>query len=248
MKKVLNVVAVCAVVLLALTGCTGQADTAGSSTSESQGIVVSDTDQKETSSLSESTGDVSSDEKETVSDADHEDSALAENPASPDEDRASGSESQSSQDSQAEEDVVSSEDPEQSEEAQVTDEDILEDVAPYLENAVFQDPSNYPTMNDFLLANLGLDQTNVANAVLYMGAPNGNTTFFLMLTKAQDGDTDQILEKLESKMQSLVETSKQGYTQGYQEYAIIEKEDRIFAVMHEDAGQYEELVAYLNLL
>ena len=69
MKKVLNVVAVCAVVLLALTGCTGQADTAGSSTSESHGIVVSDTDQKETSSLSESTGDVSSDEKETVSDA-----------------------------------------------------------------------------------------------------------------------------------------------------------------------------------
>ena len=79
----------------------------------------------------------------------------------------------------------------------LTDEDILELVTPYLENMDYQDPSLYPSMNEFYLANLGLDEKDIASAVLYMGAPQQNTGFFLMLTKTEHADSDRILEKLQ---------------------------------------------------
>ena len=133
-------------------------------------------------------------------------------------------------------------------EQELTDEEILEQVKPYLEDMVYQDPSVYPSNNDFLKANLGLEENDVSSCVLYMGAPNQNTGFFLMLTRTPEADTTHILEKLESKAKSMVETAEMGYTEGYDGYEIIEKDDRIFLVMHEDAKQFDELVALLENL
>ena len=66
--------------------------------------------------------------------------------------------------------------------APLTDEDILAEAEPYLEDTVWQNPSAYAGMDEFLSANLALDSTQVAAVTIYMGAPNQNTSFFLMLT------------------------------------------------------------------
>lgn len=58
------------------------------------------------------------------------------------------------------------------------DDEIMEAMSPYLTNAVLQDPSAYPSLNDFLTANFGLSDSDIADAVFYLGAPNQNTTFF----------------------------------------------------------------------
>ena len=57
---------------------------------------------------------------------------------------------------------------------------------------------------------------------------------------------EEILEKVESKMESQVQTAEMGYMTGYQEYAIIQAQGRIFAIMHEDADQFAEMKAYLE--
>ncbi len=129
-----------------------------------------------------------------------------------------------------------------------TDEEIMEKMTPYLTNAQEQDPSLYPSYDDFLKANLGIGEDQVTDAVLYMGAPNQNTTFFLMLTKAESGDTDTIIQALENKAVSMVETASMGYTQGYTEYKIIDKGEKIFLVMHEDQKSFEEMVEWLESL
>lgn len=134
------------------------------------------------------------------------------------------------------------------EEEALTDEEILELVAPYLEDLVYQDPALYPSQNDFLMANLGLDETNVSAATLYMGAPNQNTGYFLMLTPTEDADKATILDKLESQGEAMANTAAQGYTQGYAEYSVIESAGRIFLVMQADAGDYNDLVALLSQL
>ena len=130
--------------------------------------------------------------------------------------------------------------------APLTDEDILAEVEPYLEDMVLQDPSAYADMDEFLLANLGMDSTLIASATLYMGAPNQNTSFFLMLTPAEGADTDAIREKLESKAESMVKTAEMGYTQGYAGYEIIENTGRYFLVMKADATEFQELVQLLE--
>lgn len=61
--------------------------------------------------------------------------------------------------------------------APLTDEDILAEVEPYLEDTVWQNPSAYAGMDEFLSANLALDSTQVAAVTIYMGAPNQNTSF-----------------------------------------------------------------------
>ena len=75
------------------------------------------------------------------------------------------------------------------------DEDILAEVEPYLEDTVWQDPSAYAGMDEFLSANLALDSTQVAAVTIYMGAPNQNTSFFLMLTPTEEADPAVIPEK-----------------------------------------------------
>ena len=92
----------------------------------------------------------------------------------------------------------------------LTDEDILAEVEPYLEDTVWQDPSVYADMDEFLIANLGMDSTQIASAALYMGAPNQNTSFFLMLTPTEDADPEVIREKLESKAAGMVTTAEMG--------------------------------------
>ena len=74
--------------------------------------------------------------------------------------------------------------------APLTDEDILAEVEPYLEDTVWQAPSAYAGMDEFLSANLGLDSTQVAAVTIYMGAPNQNTSFFLMLTPTEEADPE----------------------------------------------------------
>ena len=129
-----------------------------------------------------------------------------------------------------------------------TDQEIVEALSDCLEDTVYQDPAAYPSLNDFLQANLGLTEQDVSDAVLYMGAPNQNTTFFLILTKTEDGDTQQILEKLENKMKAQVETAEMGYMTGYTEYDIIEKENKIFAIMNQDAEKFTQMQTYCNEL
>ena len=137
----------------------------------------------------------------------------------------------------------------QQEESSASEDDkIMEEVLPYLENTQKQDPANYSSMEEFLMANFGLGEADIADAQLYMGAPNGNTTYFAMLTPTPDADTELIREKLENNLKGWVETSQQGYTQGYTEYSVIESGGKIFAVMHEDAKQYQKLTAYLESL
>lgn len=132
--------------------------------------------------------------------------------------------------------------------APLTDEDILAEVEPYLEDTVWQDPSAYASMDEFLGGNLGLDTTQVASATIYMGAPNQNTSFFLMLTPTEDADPEVIREKLENKAAGMVTTAEMGYTQGYAEYEIIENTGRYFLVMQADATKFQELVQLLENL
>ena len=46
----------------------------------------------------------------------------------------------------------------------------------------------------------------------------------------------------------MVNTAEMGYTQGYREYSIVEKGERVFLVMQQDPEQYNELVALLENL
>lgn len=129
-----------------------------------------------------------------------------------------------------------------------SDEEIVEEMSIYLENTVYQDASLYPSQNDFLSANFGLTQEDVADVVLYMGQPNQSTTFFLILTKTEKADSELILEKLETKMQGLVKTAEMGYIQGYTDYSIIEKDNKVFAIMHEEADSFMKMQEYINSL
>ena len=128
----------------------------------------------------------------------------------------------------------------------LTDEEILAMVEPYLEDLVFQDPTSYPSFNDFLKANLNLDDTNVVSATLYLGGPNQNTGCFLMLSPTKDADEEMIAEQLQLKAESMVNTAEQGYTQGYTEYSVIQNEGRFFLVMQADATKYNELVELIK--
>ena len=129
-----------------------------------------------------------------------------------------------------------------------TDDEILEMVAPYLEDLVFQDPSAYDSFNDFLKANFNLEDTDISAATLYLGAPNQNTGCFVMLTPTADADLDLISQRLTDKGDSMVETAKQGYTQGYSEYSVLQSDGRFFLVMQADADQYNELVTLISEL
>lgn len=130
--------------------------------------------------------------------------------------------------------------------APLTDEDILAEVEPYLEDTVWQAPSAYAGMDEFLSANLALDSTQVAAVTIYMGAPNQNTSFFLMLTPTEEADPEVIREKLENKAEGMVNTAEMGYTQGYAGYKIIENVGRYFLVMQADATDFQELVQLLE--
>ena len=79
-----------------------------------------------------------------------------------------------------------------------------------------------------------------------MGAPNQNTSFFLMLTPTEEADTEVIREKLENKSEGVVNTAEMGYTQGYADYKIIENVGRYFLVMQADATDFQELVQLLE--
>lgn len=130
--------------------------------------------------------------------------------------------------------------------APLTDEDILAEVEPYLEDTVWQNPSAYASMDEFLSANLALDSTQVAAVTIYMGVPNQNTSFFLMLTPTEEADPEVIREKLENKAEGMVNTAEMGYTQGYADYKIIENVGRYFLVMQADAADFRELVQLLE--
>lgn len=130
----------------------------------------------------------------------------------------------------------------------LSDEEILEQVAPYLEQLVYQDPEVYSSTDEFLLANLGLDSTAVESAVLYMGAPNQNTGYFLMLTPTEDADLEAIQTRLEETGESRAKTAQMGYTQGYAGYSVLQTQGRFFLVMQADADRYHELVQLLSEL
>lgn len=130
----------------------------------------------------------------------------------------------------------------------LSDEEILEKVAPYLEQLVYQDPENYTSMDDFLTANLGLDSKSVESVTLYMGAPNQNTGYFLMLTPTKDADKELIEAALETQGEAMAKTAQMGYTQGYAGYSVLETQGRYFLVMQADAERYNELVQLLSEL
>lgn len=125
---------------------------------------------------------------------------------------------------------------------------VLEKVSPYLENLEYQDPKAYKSINDFYKANLGLEETQVESAVLYMGAPNRNTGYFLMLTKKPETDSDLVLEKLKNISTGWIKTAEQGYLEGNRDFAVIQKGNVFFLVSHYDPEKYTELVELLENL
>ncbi len=125
---------------------------------------------------------------------------------------------------------------------------VLEKVSPYLENLEYQDPKSYKSINDFYKANLGLEETQVESAVLYMGAPNRNTGYFLMLTKKPETDSDLVLEKLKNISTGWIKTAEQGYLEGNRDFAVIQKGNVFFLVSHYDPEKYTELVELLENL
>lgn len=130
----------------------------------------------------------------------------------------------------------------------LTSREVLKKVSPYLENLEYQDPKSYKSINDFYKANLGLEETQVESAVLYMGAPNRNTGYFLMLTKKPETDSDLVLEKLKNISTGWIKTAEQGYLEGNRNFSVIQKGNVFFLVSHYDPGKYTELVELLENL
>lgn len=131
---------------------------------------------------------------------------------------------------------------------EATFEEVLQLVEPHLEGALLQEAEAYPSEDAFWQANLGLDEGSVAQGVLYLGAPNQNTTFFALLRKTPEADAQQMLGQLESRLQAHVETAEMGYMQGNREYTVVQKGDLLVAWMHEDPAQYEEVAEALAAL
>lgn len=125
-----------------------------------------------------------------------------------------------------------------------SDSEILQKVTPYLSDTVKQDLSQ----DIFLEANLGLTSDDVLNPVLYMGMPNQNTTYFCMFTLVEKSHIQEVKEHLTLIMENWVDSAEQGYLSGSSAYEIIQKGDKIFVIMHEDANSFNELVAYINSL
>lgn len=125
---------------------------------------------------------------------------------------------------------------------------VLEKISPYLENLEYQDPKAYKSPNDFYKANQGLEETQVESAVLYMGAPNRNTGYFLMLTKKPETDSDLVLEKLKNISTGWIKTAEQGYLEGNRDFSVIQKGNVFFLVSHYDPEKYTELVELLENL
>lgn len=123
---------------------------------------------------------------------------------------------------------------------------ILTDMAPYLENAQEQDMST----EERIQANVGLGHDQIAQAVLYMGMPmeTPNTTYFFMGQMADGASSQKICDKLNQVMTGWVETYKQGRLTGNAEYDIIVSGDLVFAVMHENAEDFAEIRDYLKAL
>lgn len=123
-----------------------------------------------------------------------------------------------------------------------SDEEIMEKVTPFLSNTEKIDVLTEET----LASNLALTYKDVKDVVLYMGAPLENTTYFCMLTLTEDADRENVKSKLTNVMEGWVKTGEQGYITGFLDYKIIEKQNKIFVVMHENAEKFEELTSYLN--
>ena len=123
-----------------------------------------------------------------------------------------------------------------------SDQEILDEITPLLENSTEQDFSS----PDALERNIGIDSDAMSDCVLYLGMPNQNTTFFFMGTLAPDADVDDIKAQLESTLDGWVKTSEQGYISGATDHTVIQKGNKIFAVMHQDAESYRQIVSYLD--
>ena len=123
---------------------------------------------------------------------------------------------------------------------------ILTDMAPYLENAQEQDMST----EERIKANVGLGYDQISQAVLYMGMPmeTPTTTYFFMGQMADSADSQKISSQLKQVMEGWIETYKQGRLQGNPEYEIIVSGDLVFAVMHENAGDFAAICSYLKAL
>jgi len=123
---------------------------------------------------------------------------------------------------------------------------ILTDMAPYLENAQEQDMST----EERIKANVGLGYDQISQAVLYMGMPmeTPTTTYFFMGQMADGADSQKISSQLKQVMEGWIETYKRGYLQGNPEYGIIVSGDLVFAVMHENAGDFAAICSYLKAL
>ncbi len=130
----------------------------------------------------------------------------------------------------------------------LSEQEVLEKVAPYLDNFEYQNPEKYDSVNDFYKANLGLDESLIDSAVLYMGAPNNNTGYFLMLTKKPQTDTALIQEKLTDISVGWIKTAEQGYLEGNRDFATIQKGNVFFLVSHYNPEKYTELVSLLENL
>ena len=123
-----------------------------------------------------------------------------------------------------------------------SDQEILDEITPLLSNAVEQDLS----IPDALEMNVGIDSETISDPVLYLGMPNQNTTFFFMGTLSAEADEDAVKTQLESILEGWVKTCEQGYISGATDHTVIQKGNKVFAVMHQDAESYRQIVSYLD--
>lgn len=125
-----------------------------------------------------------------------------------------------------------------------SDEEIMENVAPYLKNALEQDVST----QSGLLANTGLSNEDILDASLYMGMPKQNTTYFAMATLANDADSADVIETFNNILYGWTMTAQQGYIQGNLDYEVCVKKDKVFAFMHENLEDFHSIQEYIHAL
>lgn len=125
-----------------------------------------------------------------------------------------------------------------------SDDEIIENMAPYLDSTEEQDVST----DEWLKANLGLTSADVTDSRYIIGMPYQNTTNFFMGTFTEDADIEKITAQLEDVMKNWVDSCERGYSEGFTEYKIIVKQDKIFAIMNKDQENLDLMSQYLNSL
>lgn len=125
-----------------------------------------------------------------------------------------------------------------------SDEEIVAFVAPYLNRTVQVDLSN----EFFILGNFEFGYETITDAILYLGFPRGNTSYFAILNLTPDANKEVLKQQLKLQFNDIKLSREQEYLTGATKYAIIEKQDKLLIIMHENLDTFHTISNYLNNL